>query len=433
MTSTSRTFADWLAYIEQLHPQGIELGLERVMLVYSRMALPLTCPVITVGGTNGKGSTCTLLEAMLMAAGYRVGLYTSPHLHHFNERARIDGEPASDEALVRQFEAVEAARGDTQLTYFEFTSLAIFGLFAEAQLDVAILEVGLGGRLDAVNILDADVAVVTNVGIDHIEYLGNTRELIGFEKAGIFRRRRVAICGDYEPPASLVEHALAIRADLRVMGRDFRSEGGGDHWNWSGHSTRYDALDYPALPGANQVANATVALAALEAVQDRLPVDEEAVHAGLARATLPGRFQMLPGKPTVVLDVAHNPHAAAVLADNLDRMGQYANTYAVFGAMRDKDIDGVIECLRDRIDHWCVTDLPMARAASAAELADSLRAAGVGAGEGGTTHRTVQAFPSPADALANALSRAGENDRIAVFGSFWTVAGAIAAETNRRL
>ncbi len=432
MTSPSRTFADWLAYVEQLHPQSIELGLERVAQVFVRMSLPLSCPIITVGGTNGKGSTCTMLEAMLKAAGYRAGLYTSPHLHHFNERARINGEPASDEALVRHFERVEAVRGDTQLTYFEFTSLAIFGLFAEAELDVAILEVGLGGRLDAVNILDADVAVVTNVGIDHVDYLGDTREQIGFEKAGIFRRKRIAICGDFDPPASLVEHALAIRADLRVIGRDFRSEDGGDHWNWSGRSARYDALDYPALPGANQIANASVALAALEALQDRLPVGESAVRAGLAQAVLPGRFQVLPGKPVVILDVAHNPHAAAVLADNLDRTGKYTNTYAVFGAMRDKDIDGVIEYLRDRIDYWCVTDLPMARAASAVELGDRLRAAGVGTEGGGVNHRTVQAFSSPAKALANALSRAGENDRIAVFGSFWTVAGAIEAETNRR-
>jgi dihydrofolate synthase / folylpolyglutamate synthase len=426
---TSRSFADWLTYIEQLHPQNIDMGLERVVQVYRRMQAPLSCAIITVGGTNGKGSTCAMLETILMQAGHRVGLYTSPHILLFNERARINGESASEDALIWHFEAVEAARGDTQLTYFEFTTLAILSLFAEASLDVAILEVGLGGRLDAVNIFDADVAIVTNVGIDHVEYLGDTREKIGFEKAGIFRRDRAAICGDFNPPESLLQHVQAIGADLWLAGRDFRSVDNGDKWDWIGRSQQYQSLAYPKLQGANQIQNASVALAALEALQQRLPVSDLAVRAGLAQALLQGRFQILLGKPTIILDVAHNPHAAAVLADNLDHMGTYQDTYAVFGAMRDKDIDGVIACMKDRVNHWCITDLPVPRAALASEICEKLLAAGFS--QKLHAGKSFQSFSSPAEAIADALSRAGENDRIAVFGSFWTVAGVMTAERAR--
>jgi len=426
---SSRSFADWLIYIESLHMQNIDMGLVRVGDVYQRMSSPLTCPIITVGGTNGKGSTCTMLESILMQAGYRVGLYTSPHIHVFNERARVNGESVSDDVLIRQFEAVEAARGTTQLTYFEFTTLAVLRLFAEAGLDAVILEVGLGGRLDAVNMLDADVAVVTNIGIDHVDYLGDTREKIGFEKAGIFRAGRAAICGDLAPPDSLLQHAQAIGADLWLAGRDFRSVDAGSHWTYIGRQQQRYTLDYPKLQGANQIQNASLALAALEALQLRLPVSEQAVRDGLAHASLPGRFQVLPGQPTVILDVAHNPHAAAVLADNLGRMGKYAHTLAVFGAMQDKDIDGVIALMKGSIDRWYVTDLPLPRAASAAEISKKLLAAGVD--RQGDAGQSVQSFASPAQAYSKALSQAGENDRIAVFGSFWTVAGVMAADKAR--
>ncbi len=431
MTTSPRSFADWLTYIEQLHPQNIDMGLARVAEVYRRMQVPLSCAIITVGGTNGKGSTCAMLEAMLLQGGYRVGLYTSPHILLFNERARINGQPVADDVLVSHFEAVEAVRGDTQLTYFEFTTLAILRLFAESNLNAAILEVGLGGRLDAVNIFDADVAIVTNVGIDHVEYLGDTREKIGFEKAGIYRRGHTAICGDFDPPQSLLQHAASIGADLWLVGRDFRSTENGGKWDWVGRSLRREGLDFPKLQGANQILNASVALAALEALQQRFPLDEQAVRAGLAKASLAGRFQVLAGKPTIILDVAHNPHAAAVLADNLASTTKYGDTYAVFGAMCDKDIDGVIACMKDRIDHWCVTDLPLPRAATASEIAERLRAAGIGLQDGTSKGKTVLSFSSPAQALANAMNRAGENDRIAVFGSFWTVASVLEAENSR--
>lgn len=315
------TLAGWLAKLESLHPKAIDMGLERVAEVKDRLDIHFDCPVIIVGGTNGKGSTCAMLESILLQAGYRVGLYTSPHLIRFNERARIGGDAVTDEDLVVQLGAVEAQRGEVSLTYFEYTTLAVMRLFSQAELDVVILEVGLGGRLDAVNIVDADVAVVTSVDIDHTEYLGATREAIGFEKAGIFRPGRTAICGDPMPPASLVTHAEKIGADLWLLGRDFNYSGDKQQWSYGGRSQRRHSLAYPGLRGANQLLNASAALAALEALRNRLPVGAQEVRSGLALVSLPGRFQVLPGRPAVVLDVAHNPHATATLAQNLDNMG----------------------------------------------------------------------------------------------------------------
>lgn len=405
------------------------MGLERVVQVRDALGLRFDCPVITVGGTNGKGSTCAMMEAILLQAGYKVGLYTSPHLVNFNERARVAGEIVTDDELVAQFAAVEAARGDVSLTYFEFTTLAIMRLFAQAGLDAVILEVGLGGRLDAVNVIDADVAVVTSVDIDHTEYLGVTREQIGFEKAGIFRAGRPAICSDPVPPKSLIDHAEKIGADLWLLGRDFNYSGDKQQWNYGGRNMRRSALGYPGLRGANQLLNACAALAALEALRDRLPLGAQEIRSGLAMVELPGRFQVLPGRPTVILDVAHNPHAAAALAQNLGNMGFHPYTYAVFGAMADKDIDGIIAHMKPHVDHWCVTDLPLARAVSSADIAAKLSEAGVD-GSAADAEHSITAFASPAEAYANARARAGENDRIAVFGSFLTVAGVIAARKS---
>jgi dihydrofolate synthase/folylpolyglutamate synthase len=427
MHNLPTTLADWLSRLEKMHPKAIDMGLERVAQVKERLGLHFDCPVITVGGTNGKGSTCAMLESILLQAGYRVGLYTSPHLIDFNERARMGGESVTDEALVESFAAVEGKRGDVSLTYFEFTTLAILHMFAQAKLDAVILEVGLGGRLDAVNVIDADVAVVTSVDIDHTDYLGDTREKIGFEKAGIFRAGRPAICSDPVPPQSLIDHAERIGADLWLLGRDFNYGGDKQQWNYGGRGQRRNSLGYPSLRGANQLLNASAALAALEALRNRLPVGAQEVRTGLVMVDLPGRFQVLPGRPSIVLDVAHNPHAAATLAQNLDNMGFHAYTYAVFGAMQDKDIDGVIAHLKNRIDHWYVTDLPVPRAASAELLKQKLLDAGVVPKSQAGAEKSIETFASPEEAFAKARNRAGENDRIAVFGSFLTVAGVMQA------
>ncbi|MFM0053656.1 bifunctional tetrahydrofolate synthase/dihydrofolate synthase [Caballeronia grimmiae] len=428
--NTFPTLDAWLAHLEAAHPVGIDMGLTRIGRVKDALGLTFDCPVITVGGTNGKGSTCAILETILLRAGYRVGCHTSPHLLAFNERARIDGAEASDAELLEHFEAVEKARASlpepVSLTYFEFTTLAILHLFASRGLDAVILEVGLGGRLDAVNIVDTDCAVITSIDIDHTDYLGDTREKIAFEKAGIFRSGKPAVCGDPSPPQTLIDHAEAIGADLWLVGRDFRYEAqpGNERQQWSyiGRTQRRSALAYPALRGANQLINTSAALAALEALRDRLPVSAQDIRLGLANVELPGRFQVLPGKPQIILDVAHNPHAAAVLAQNLGNMGYFPYTYAVFGAMNDKDIDGVIRQFRGEIDHWNVTALPTPRAASPERLEAALREAGVNEGPDSSVAR----FNSPADAFQDALSRASENDRIVVFGSFYTVAGVMA-------
>jgi dihydrofolate synthase/folylpolyglutamate synthase len=409
-----------------MHPVAIDMGLERVATVGARLDLRFDCPVITVGGTNGKGSTCAMLESMLMQGSYRVGLYTSPHILDFNERARIDGHSVSDAVFCDAFAAVEAVRGDISLTYFEFTTLAILKLFADAKLDAVILEVGLGGRLDAVNIIDPDVSIVTSVDLDHQQYLGDTREKIGFEKAGIFRPQHAAICGDPSPPQSLVEHANAIGADLWLFGRDFNYSGDRQQWSYGGRAVRRHALAYPSLRGANQLLNASAALAALEVLRDRLPLGAQEIRAGLVLVELPGRFQVLPGRPAVILDVAHNPHAAATLAQNLDQMGFFPYTYAVFGAMSDKDVSGILSHLKDKIDHWYFCDLPLPRAASAESLASALSDAGFVAGKDAGGERSVQCFGTPAEAYAAARDRVGENDRIIVFGSFLTVAGVMA-------
>lgn len=407
----------WLSYVERLHPKTMELGLDRVRAVASRMGLVPGSLVITVAGTNGKGSTCAMLESILLASGYKVALYTSPHLVKFNERARLNGESLADADLVRGFEAVERVRGNTQLTYFEFTTLAIVDCFGRATPDVMVLEVGLGGRLDAVNIFDADCSIVTSIDIDHAEYLGDTREKIGWEKAHIYRAGKPAICSDPMPPASLRQYAQDLGADLWIFGRDFNYSGDRQQWSFGGRQQRRSGLAYPAIRGANQLLNAAGVLAALEALRMSLPVPQQAVRQGLAQVELPGRFQVLAGRPVVVLDVAHNPHAAGHLAQNLDQQGFFPYTCAVFGMMRDKDIAAVIEHLKGRVDHWMLTDLPGSRAATAAELAQALAIAGVVPGP----ERQIQTFTEPAMAYRRALELVNENDRILVFGSFITV------------
>ena len=403
-----RSLAEWLAFIERQHPASIALGLDRVAQVFTNLKIVVNFPVITVGGTNGKGSTCAMLESMLRAAGYRTGLYTSPHLVRYNERVRIAGVEASDEDLCKAFAAVEEARQDVALTYFEFGTLGALHLFANQNIEVAVLEVGLGGRLDAVNVLDADCAVLTSVAIDHVEYLGADREAIGREKAGIFRPGRPAVVADPDPPQSV----LQAEGEKLFLGKDFGFTAEKSQWTYWGPRGKRPGLAHPALRGALQLRNAAAALCALDMLG--LPIAMQDVRKGLAEVTLPARFQVLPGRPQVILDVAHNVEAARALADNLAASAFAPQTIAVCGMLRDKDIAGVLRELAPRITRWHFASLPGARGASASQLAGHL--------EG----KHVFQHDSVTDAFAAALGHADENDKIVVFGSFLTVGEVIA-------
>jgi len=386
-----RSLAGWLGYIERQHPQTIALGLDRVREVLAALGVGFSCPVVTVAGTNGKGSVCAMLESILQAGGYRTGLYSSPHLLRYNERVRVAGREAEDATLCEAFDAVESARGGVPLTYFEFGTLAAFWLFEREKLDVLVLEVGLGGRLDAVNVVDADCAVLASVGIDHIEYLGDNREAIGREKAGIFRAGRPAIVADPHPPQSV----LTADARLLLIGRDFGYVNQGTQWSWWGPPGKRSGLAHPALRGAMQLRNASAAMAALDSLRERLPLAMQDVRRGLA---------------------AHNPEAAAVLASNLGDGGYAPETIGVLGMLKDKDIAGVVRAMAPRITRWHLATLPGARGADSRLLSGILLDLGIKAPA--TEHDSVAA------ALAAAKKEAGENDKIVVFGSFLTVADA---------
>ncbi|MCX7627736.1 MAG: bifunctional tetrahydrofolate synthase/dihydrofolate synthase [Methylophilaceae bacterium] len=414
-----QTLPDWLAYLERLHPKTIQLGLERVCQVRTRMLLQPRFPIITVGGTNGKGSTCAILERILSVAGYRVGCYTSPHLLRYNERVRVQCREAEDEALCQAFAAVESVRGETPLTYFEFGTLAALRHFVDIGVEVAVLEVGLGGRLDAVNAFEPDCAVITSIDLDHQDYLGDSRESIGFEKAGIYRQGRPAICGDLHPPSTVPERARAIGADYRQIGRDFgfvAHDGGWDFW--SGRQ-RYLHLPLPPLSGSFQLGNAACALEALTALQARLPVSESRLRESLAQVELAGRFQVLPGRPAWVLDVAHNPHAAHGLAENLRQTRGSGRTLAVFAMLADKDVRGVVQAVAEEIDAWFVAGIDQPRGATAEQMAQMVRSQ--------LPTASVAVYRSVPEALGHACRSAEENDRIVVFGSFYTVAYAMRA------
>lgn len=425
--AATATLETWLAYLEGIHSRPIDLGLERVNRVREQLGLPssLPFPVIIVGGTNGKGSVCAMLEAILSCAGYRVGCYTSPHLLRYNERVRVRRKEVGDAELCAAFARVENARQDISLTYFEFGTLAAVSCFMAREVDAAVLEVGLGGRLDAVNVFDADCAVVTGVALDHLDYLGDDRERIGYEKAGIFRSARPAVCGDPDPPRSLLDHGASVGARLMVLGRDFGFQAEARQWcYWSGDRRR-GGLPYPALRGRRQLYNAATVLTVIERLREQLPVSMAEVRRGLVEVEHPGRFQVLPGRPAVVLDVAHNPQAAGVLADNLLDMGHYENTLAVFGMLKDKDIAGVARAVAPRIDRWLVAPIDHPRGADAERLRRELLAAGVAA-------ERLTVLPSLAEAARCAWELAGGSDRIAAFGSFHTVAEMLRQAARQR-
>lgn len=431
-----KDLAAWLSYIESLHPKSIAMGLERVRLVSQRMQINPQFKIITVAGTNGKGSTCAMLEQIYNEAGYQVGCYTSPHLLRYNERVRINGSEVSDDALCTAFAAVEHARiGDMehlhnatpiQLTYFEVGTLAAMWHFMRSSVDVAILEVGLGGRLDAVNAFEPDCAIVTTVDLDHVEFLGDTREKIGFEKAGVFRSLVPAICGDMNPPASLIEHAKKIHADLKCIGRDFKYEITAEGWQYFTKNHIKYRLPLPSLTGAYQINNACCALTAIESLQSSLPVSANAIVKGMLNVTLAGRFQILTQQlKTTILDVAHNPHAANALVENLRAMNDKKGlTYAVFAMLADKDIQGVIKGVKDQIDIWYVANIKNIRGAQATDLAKLITEI--------TPNTVVKIFENPAIAYQHAYIDSGENDKIVVFGSFFTVAN-VMASINRDL
>ncbi|WP_018149927.1 bifunctional tetrahydrofolate synthase/dihydrofolate synthase [Leeia oryzae] len=405
---------DWLHHLEALHAHVIELGLDRVHAVISQMGLTPSVPVITVAGTNGKGSVCAMMERIYSAAGFSVGVYSSPHLIRYHERVRINLAPITDLALCQSFQAVEAGRGEVALTYFEFGTLAAMAAFMQAKVDVIILEVGLGGRLDAVNAFEPSCTVITSIDLDHQAFLGNTREAIGFEKAGIFRKDIPAICADPLPPATVEAHARAIGAHWLPLAQDEHGFGYRrveNQWNaWCGQK-HYRSLPIPALRGSYQLNNAAAALAAIACLQTTLPVSMGAIRRGLLEVELPGRFQVLPGQPQVILDVGHNPHAAKALASNLSQLGYAERTFAVCGMMADKDVDSVIALLDGHIDVWMLASLPPPRGANAIELAEKIIA------RGGVAH----SYDTPELAWNAAFKQAGERDRILVFGSFITV------------
>ncbi len=428
---TRKTLSQWLAYLETAHSNGlIDMGLERVGLVKDKMGLHPRCPVIVVAGTNGKGSVCAFLSQIYRQAGYKTGTLTSPHLLRFNERIAVDTQAVDDDAVVQAFERIEAARGGISLTYFEFNTLAAVDIFMRAQVDVMILEVGLGGRLDAVNVFDADCAAVTSVDLDHQAFLGDTVEQVAFEKAGVFRSGKPAVCGQYPPPQSLLRHAGEIGAELVLCSRDFSYENlENRQWSFRYHpvsgslkAKNRNALPIPALRGSYQLGNAACALAVVESLYSVLPVDTGAVRRGLLLAENAGRFQVLPGRPLTVLDVGHNPHAARALRHNLIQLPFAQNRIAVFSMLADKDIDSVLECVKEQFDEWYIAPLPeQPRGMTIEALQHKLSAHGIDA-------QTV--FENVGKAYEAALSRAGENDRIVVFGSFHTVAEVMSLRQN---
>lgn len=435
-SKSTRNLAEWLSYIESLHPKSIAMGLDRVKQMINRLKLNPKFTIITVAGTNGKGSTCAMLEQIYTNAGYHVGCYTSPHLLRYNERVRVNKQEASDEAICAAFTAVNAARFDTTnddtngdviaLTYFEVGTLAAVWHFMQIGVDVAILEIGLGGRLDAVNAFEPSCSIVTSVDLDHQEFLGDTRESIGFEKAAVYRNSVTAICGDINPPSSLVTFANEVKADFKRVNHEFDfSLEGDDHWRYSSEQVAY-LLPIPFLKGAYQLNNASCAVCAVESLKSSLPVTSDQIASAMREVSLAGRFQTVSTSPHIILDVAHNPHAARALAANLKEIRTpQGQTIAVFAMLADKDIQGVVQAVKEEIDQWYIAGIDNLRGASELELAAIVTENDADA--------EIKTFQNSDIAYQQACIDAGENDKIVVFGSFYTVASVMQTLKNQAL
>ena len=418
------TLDEWLSWQQSLNPREIDLGLERISRVLAAMgyATSFDGPLITVAGTNGKGSVVAFIEAIAMAAGYTTGAYTSPHLLRYNERIRINGEDVNDERICESFDRIDSVRDEVPLTYFEFGTLAAIDIFNQSKPDLVIMEVGLGGRLDAVNCMDADVSVITGIAIDHVDWLGDNRDSIGYEKAGIMRAGKPTVCGDADPPQSVVEHASGLNSELKVFCRDYFVKHGNDAWDFLGDDTEICALPVPALTGEFQYGNAATAITALLCLPDRV-FKREAIVQGLKSACLPGRYQQVQSKPQVLLDVAHNAQAAASLAAQLQVHPVRGKTHAVIAMLADKPVEQVIDIVSEVVDDWCSAGLEsVPRGLSASAMAASV--------ERQVPNVKLSAASTVSDACDKALALAAEDDRVVVFGSFHTVAEAMAYFDN---
>ncbi len=410
------TLDAWLDWQSSLHPAAIDLGLERVAGVWRQLGGRLACPVVTVAGTNGKGSSVAMLEAIWRAAGYRTASFTSPHLHRYNERIQLHGEPLDDAPIIDAFERIDRARGDISLTYFEFGALAALDIFSRADVDVAILETGLGGRLDAVNIIDADIALITAIGIDHVDWLGHDRGQIALEKAGILRQGRAAVCSDPRPPASLLDKASELGVPLSLYQRDFSAEIAPGGWTWRMSGRLRAGLPMPALRGDYQIQNAAGVLAVVQLLETRLPVDQNAIRDGLGGVALAGRFEVIPGQPTIILDVAHNVQAVGVLRDTMANYRCKGRVLGVFSALGDKQLAEMLGLMDASIDRWYPAGLDDPRGLTGGAVAGLI--------EAHTDGDCAPARARIAEALNDARRDAGENDCIIVFGSFLSVAEA---------
>jgi len=410
------TLQEWLDWQGALHPSEIELGLERVGKVWRRLCSEgLGSIVITIAGTNGKGSSAAILESILLAAGYSVGCYTSPHLLRYNERIRVNGQEATDQQICAAFDRVDRAREDVSLTYFEFSTLAALDIFVQKQPDVVVLEVGLGGRLDAVNIIDPDVSLITTIDIDHTDWLGDTRDEIALEKAGILRPGRPAVFGDTDPPPALLKRAAEQGVELAILGTDFSYISNDSSWSWEGMGASYDRLPEPSLKGQFILQNSSAVLMVLELLRQRLDISADSVSRGIQNLSIPGRFQIIPGDITLILDVAHNPAAAAELAANIGKMQGDGRNLALFSALDDKDIAQIVAPLSGLIDRWYIGRLETVRAADLDRLRGSIVSAGV-------VSSRVESHESMSQAMVKAMADAETHDKLIIFGSFFTVA-----------